>query len=126
MPEEMMSIPAARREATDVTGLFIVLAFVGMVALVGLSGLLCWWIFPRAAHPGLVPYPTPAYPPPQLQAAPHEDMVRFYRQELATLNSFGWVDRAKGIVHMPVDQAMRDVAREGIPDWPASAQGGAK
>ena len=126
MPEEMMSIPAARREVSDVTGGFIVFAFALMIFLIGLAGLLCWWIFPRAPHPSLVPYPVPHYPPPQLQAAPHEDMVRFYRQELAQIDSFGWVDRAKGIVRMPVDQAMRAIAREGIADWPSSAGRGAK
>jgi hypothetical protein len=126
MPEEMMSIPAARREVSDATGLFIALAFFGLLTLVGLTALLCWWIFPRAPHPALVPYPVPDYPPPQLQAAPHEDMVRFYREELARMNSFGWVDRDKGIVRVPIDQAMREVARRGIPDWPAQAGGGGK
>ncbi|MBV9118589.1 MAG: hypothetical protein JOY63_14640, partial [Acetobacteraceae bacterium] len=44
------------------------------------------------------------------------------RQELDRLNSLGWVDRAKGLVHVPIDQAMRMVAKEGIKDWPAPAQ----
>ena len=124
MPEEMMSIPASRREVSDVTGSFIIFALVLMIALVGGAGLLCWWIFPRSPHGRLIPYPVPAYPPPQLQASPHEDMVRFYRQELARLNSFGWIDRSKGILHIPVDQAMREVVRNGIPDWPSAAGGG--
>jgi hypothetical protein len=127
MPEEMMSIPAARREKSDVTGMFIILAFTGTLSAIALIALLCWWIFPRSPHAGFIPYPTPEYPPPQLQPSPHQDLVRFYRQELNQLNSVGWVDKQKGIVHIPIDQAMREVAQKGIPLWPpappASGQG---
>lgn len=121
-----MEIPAAQREESDVTGLFITLTFTGMVSAIGLLALLCWWIFPRAPHTEWVPYPVPRYPAPELEASPHQDFVRFYRSELNRLNSIGWIDRAKGIAHIPIEQAMQEVARKGIPDWPspgAQAQG---
>jgi len=118
MPEEMMSVPTARREPKDATMLFIGLAFLTGVSLLAAVGLVCWWVFPRTPHTELVLYPVPTYPQPQLQASPHEDMVRFYRQELDRLNSFGWVDKAKGLVHIPIDQAMREVASQGLQGWP--------
>jgi hypothetical protein len=121
MAEEMLSIPTARREHRDVSGLFIALAFLLLVSGVSIVGLLCWWLFPRAPHPALVPYPTPSYPPPQLQASPHQDMVRFYRQEMGRLNSVGWIDQSKGLVHIPIDQAMHTIAKDGIRDWPTPA-----
>jgi hypothetical protein len=34
-------------------------------------------------------------------------------RDLRTLNSFGWVDRNRGIVHIPIDRAMELVAKEG-------------
>lgn len=130
MPEhEMMAVPAARREVSDVTGLFIIGAFLGLVATIALLALLCWWLFPRAPHPGWMPYPAPKYPPPALEAAPHQDFVRFYRAELNRLNSLGWVNKKQGIAHIPVAQAMQEVAAHGIPGWPAastSAGGGSK
>jgi hypothetical protein len=122
MPEEMMSIPTARREAKDVTHTFIALAFLLGVSLLAIVGLVCWWIFPHSPHTELLPYPVPTYPSPQLQASPHEDMVRFYRQELDRLNSFGWIDRSKGLVHIPIEQAMREVASQGLPGWPTQAR----
>ncbi len=121
MPEEMISIPTARRETRDVSGTFIVLAFLLMLSGLTVVGLVCWWLFPRSPRSQLIPYPLPRLPSPQLQAAPHEDMVRFYREELDRLNSVGWVDRAKGLVHIPIDQAMREVAEEGIQGWPTPA-----
>lgn len=125
MPEEMMSIPTAQREPKDVTGWFIIGGFLLLVSTLAVVGLVCWWIFPRSPYIERVPYPPPEYPAPQLQGAPHEDMVRFYRQELDRLNSVGWIDKAKGLVHLPIDQAMRQVASEGIQGWPAGADAGA-
>lgn len=119
MPEEMLSIPTARREPRDVSGTFITLAFLLVVSGLAIVGLACWWIFPRSPHPDRLTYPPPSYPAPSLQAAPHEDMVRFYRQELDRLTSTGWIDKAKGLAHIPIEQAMRDVANAGIEGWPA-------
>jgi hypothetical protein len=124
MAEEMLSIPTARREHRDVSGRFILLAFLLVLSGVAIVGLLSWWLFPRAPHPALVPTPAPSYPSPQLQADPHQDMVRFYRQEMQRLNSLGWIDRAHGLVHVPIDQAMRAVAAAGIKDWPTPAGAG--
>lgn len=123
MPEDMMSIPAARREKSDVPGFFIVAAFCGMLMLIGAAGLACWWIFPRAPHGGWLPYPVPTYPAPQLEPSGHQDFVRFYRHELDQLNSAGWVDRQQGIVHIPIEQAMQEVVANGLPDWPTGQIG---
>ncbi len=48
-------------------------------------------------------------------------MAAFFRSEMQSLNGVWWVDRASGRVHMPIAEAMRRVAREGIPDWPKAA-----
>jgi hypothetical protein len=38
------------------------------------------------------------------------------------LDSAGWVDRTKNVVHMPIDDAMRRIAERGIADWPGKAE----
>jgi len=118
MAEETLAIPTAQREARDVSRRFIITAFVLLLSGVAIVGLLCWWIFPRAPHDRLLAYPPPAYPAPSLQASPPQDMARFYRQEMERLNSVGWVDRARGIAHIPIAQAMTMIAKDGIKDWP--------
>jgi hypothetical protein len=45
-------------------------------------------------------------------------MAAFYAEEMQHLNSLGWVNRASGIVHIPIEQAMRETVQRGIPDWP--------
>ena len=40
-------------------------------------------------------------------------------RKYAGSNGTGWIDKAHGIVHIPIADAMRQVAQEGIPGWPA-------
>ena len=58
------------------------------------------------------------YPGPQLQTSAVRDMNRFRAQQLQQLNGAYWLDKAHGIVHLPIEDAMRLVAKEGIADWP--------
>lgn len=44
-------------------------------------------------------------------------------QEEATLGSYGWVDREKGTVRIPIDRAMELVVRESAGATPAGPEG---
>ena len=57
-------------------------------------------------------------PPPRLQTDPAEDLARFLVDEDKRLNTYYWIDRKKGIVHIPIEQAMRELAEEGIDGFP--------
>lgn len=76
--------------------------------------------FPLAAQEG------PRLPPePRLQRFPREDILNFRTREEAVLNSYGWVDRDAGTVHIPIQDAMRLVLERQLlpsrPDEPAAA-----
>jgi hypothetical protein len=53
---------------------------------------------------------------PRLQVSPREDMERMRAEENAALNSYGWVDPARGIAHIPIDQAMDLMAMNALPE----------
>jgi hypothetical protein len=57
-------------------------------------------------------------PAPRLQVDPEEDLARLRAAAEARLESYGWVDRQKGVVHIPIEQAMRQVAAKGIDGFP--------
>ena len=57
-------------------------------------------------------------PRPQLQLNTAADLLRFREENEQQLDSYGWVDRSKGIAHIPIGQAMQDVAARGIADFP--------
>lgn len=62
----------------------------------------------------------PATPAPLLQASPHFDLRSYCTGELAQLNSYGWVDKNNGVVHIPISRAMDIVVQQGFPARPES------
>ena len=53
-------------------------------------------------------------PEPRLQKEPRIDLKEFRASEETLINSYGWVDPAKGTVRIPVSRAMDLVAKEGL------------
>ncbi len=56
-----------------------------------------------------------AAPPPRLQVFPKVDLAQYEAAEEAKLASYGWVDRAAGIAHVPITRAMELLAERGLP-----------
>jgi hypothetical protein len=73
--------------------------------------------FPRAV-PDTDRALTIAPPPPRLQTDPSEDLAQFLADEDKRLNTYYWIDKEKGIVHIPIEQAMQELAEEGIGGFP--------
>jgi hypothetical protein len=127
MPDEAIAkeLPSARHETSDVR---VRAALVGLVAtaLALLTiVLLPRWLFPAARTPTMATAPPP-FAAPQLQPNPRADMQSFRSGEMRWLNGTGWVDKSRGIVHIPIDDAMRRIAESGIADWPVQPVRGTK
>ncbi len=59
---------------------------------------------------------TPQLPPePRLEVVPGGDLHVLQATEDKQLSTYGWVDRKQGIVHIPIDQAMQLLAKQGLP-----------
>ena len=56
---------------------------------------------------------APPPPEPRLQVSPRDDLTRTLALARARLDSGGWVDRQRGIAHIPIDRAMRMEAERG-------------
>jgi len=54
------------------------------------------------------------WPEPRVQSRPADDLKSLRAQEDQTLTTYGWVDRANGVVRVPVDVAMKLVEKEGL------------
>jgi hypothetical protein len=55
-------------------------------------------------------------PTPRLQTQPFKDVYQLKQVQRERLSSYGWVDQGTGVVHIPIDEAMRIVAeRSGVP-----------
>jgi hypothetical protein len=60
-------------------------------------------------------------PQPRLQAEPRIELGDMHANEDAILNSYGWVDQSKGIVRIPIGEALGIVAQKGLPSKPSPA-----
>ncbi len=120
MAEAERAIPDARHETSDVGERFVWGALALLLVSLTAIGLLIWWLFPQSVPDRTLRPPLPTYPAPRLQPSPAADMQRFYAAEMHRLSSTGWVDRAHGVVHIPIADAMREIAKEGIPGWPGA------
>ena len=121
MAEPEKVIPPVTHEPGDITGRFI-LGAVGLVLstlLVITVGVLI--AFPLTHLDRTLATRLPSYPQPRLQPSPREDMQRFYAGEMQELNGTGWIDKSAGIAHIPIADAMRKIAHDGIPGWPTGS-----
>ena len=64
--------------------------------------------------------PTKLFPHPQLQETPLLDLKAVRAEEDQVLNGYGWVDQPKGVVRIPIAQAMDLVVKKGLPVRPAA------
>ncbi len=77
-------------------------------------------IFPQSMQ-----HRSPSAPPaltadaPQLAVTPRQDLQRFNRSEAQFEQSYGWTDRSKGAVRIPIGRAMELLGQRGLPGWPA-------
>jgi hypothetical protein len=62
--------------------------------------------------------PAPTFP--RLLESEPRALAEFRAQEHALLSSYGWVEKDKGVVRIPIEEAMRLVAERGLPRFPAA------
>jgi hypothetical protein len=123
MVEAERHIPVARHEKTDVGEGFIWGAVGLVLGVLILCACLVLWLYPDSRRDRTLSLPLPLYPAPRLQQNPAADMQRFRAGEMQRLNGAGWLDEAHGVAHIPISDAMRRIAHDGIPQWPpASAE----
>ncbi len=54
-------------------------------------------------------------PEPRLQANPGKDLDALRREEDRRLETYGWVDRDRRVLRVPIDRAVEQLLRRGLP-----------
>ena len=88
---------------------------VGLIAFVLAAGALLSGFFLPGRSVIITPVPTLLPPGPRLESYPGEEFPALHATQEAGLNSYGWVDRKKGIVHIPIEKAMEVIAKSNLP-----------
>jgi|SRR5689334_7032348 hypothetical protein len=115
--ERILDNPDSAYEPEDVS-----LIVVGIVAIVIFVSVVVIPFILRGFYPHTVQdvarTQTVVPPAPDLQTNEPHDLGAFRAEEETRLNGYGWVDRAKGIVHVPIRQSMQDAVAHGIDGFP--------
>lgn len=137
-PGDIHSLPHAVSEDTDDGINLKKIIIVGVISLVvfGFSAVLAWWIL-AADTSALREERGIAEAPSGLQklkevglvdVAHYDDDTRLAKWKAAKAkqaSTYGWVDRAKGVVHIPIEEAMKEVVRQAQSGSTVPAAGGA-
>lgn len=109
-------------ETRDVRPRALLLFAAGLAAfLVASMGVLYLLFEPEA------PWPQPGAAwsaneaSPALSTSPYRDLAAVRRTEEAELGKLAWVDRARGIARIPIGEAMKLIAQNGLPRRPDQA-----
>lgn len=54
-------------------------------------------------------------PAPRLQTQPFKDVFELKNAQRGVLHGYGWVDKANGVVHIPIERAMELTLQRGLP-----------
>lgn len=129
---EVYRNPEVSYDRTDMS----VRAIVGFLIFLAIAGLIMhlvlWGLYKNMAKGYMAPTrtanpigsstrqlpqgdPVRTFPSPRLQPDPVADMNKFRVSEEEVLNSYGWIDQNAGIARIPIDQAIKAVAQQGLP-----------
>jgi hypothetical protein len=99
----------------------IALIYVGTMVLVVISSLVLIAAYPNSL-PDVGRTVRIAPPGPRLQTDPRGDLEHFRAEEDKRFRTYYWINKSQGIVHIPIEQAMRKLATTGIPGFPKGPQ----
>ncbi|HZR29946.1 MAG TPA: hypothetical protein VFA71_14305 [Terriglobales bacterium] len=131
--------PDVLHEESDVNVRGIVGFGLGLALSIGLSALVLYGMFyylrgaftPTPVRPSpligvrepVEPNQAPEmFPSPRLQTDYYGDLDIVRKQWEQQLESYGWQDKNAGIVHIPIDQAMKLTLERGLPARTATGQ----
>jgi len=130
MAEHQQPLPSGgdNHEDRDINLRGVVWFGVGLGALIFVVSVVLWWlqaylrareqsaqtplVGPAAERPRL-PQDLDKIPEPRLQADEPLDLDRLRALEETQLHAYGWIDRADGVVQIPIERAMDLLAKPG-------------
>jgi hypothetical protein len=121
-------------EIRDARPFAIVVVGFGMLALlvvVGIVGAIIVYKFMEKTNQEAPPPPqfqvkqTQLPPQPRIEVQGAKDQNEFRSAEQKQLDSYGWIDRERKVVRIPISRAMEVLAAKGLPRNPPPGPGSA-
>jgi hypothetical protein len=109
--------PTTAFEPTDWSLRPVALIYVSIPVLLVISSFALIAAYPNAL-PDVDRTLHIAPPGPRLQTDAAGDLQKFRADDERRLNTYYWIDQQKGIVHIPIERAMKKLAASGAPGFP--------
>lgn len=109
------------RKDVDVIGVFMVAAIILLLVVISLLsvwGVIHFFNSDRKEHrqAPLAARNENAFPAPRLEATPGVALAHDTAAQKVELESYGWVDREKGVAHIPINLSMKLLLQRGLPE----------
>lgn len=122
-PQQHPEIPAVHRHETHDAETRYVMVFIAVIAVTvavamwGSKALFYYFVHhEQSGAPAYTFRNVKTLPPsPILEPVSHALLENYLGNVHKELNSYGWIDRSQGIVHIPVDRAIQLVLKQGLP-----------
>lgn len=101
------------RESPAVRAVPVLAITLGFTATAGLIAFGLAFVYWAKVNPAKIDQPVAVFPIPEIQPNPTQDYLGFRRRQNLALAGYAWVDRDKGLVHIPIDRAMALIAAKG-------------
>jgi hypothetical protein len=116
--------PKHRHETREAVPRYILYFALGVAISIVAGFLVSWWTLdyfkshqtykpPQSAISAGRVLPPPGMP--QLQTHPDADLQVYLKKQRQILDSYGWVDRKKDVVRIPIQRAMNILLQQGLP-----------
>lgn len=124
MTENVQPSPQHRHEKRDLNARYVGVFFAGLFLLLIFSLLAMWGVFGFFAEEQAESQPPPSPlaasrpkepPGPRLQVNPPVELKEIRQGEEEQLDSYGWVQKEAGVVHIPIEQAKKLLLQRGLP-----------
>ena len=110
-------------EVSDINPKRVAMVGLALATVIAVSLLVTYGLFyyfyrgetRKRPVPSPLSYSREPTPEPRLSVEPGEDLKTLRSEEDALLKSYGWIDRDKGVVHIPIDRAIEILAERGLP-----------
>ncbi len=128
MPNEEMG-SRVLSELPDIATRKVLGAISGYLGFVVIAMIAMFFYVKADAPRAFSPPDKLQFPAPSLQTSPEHDLSGFMRDQQRALSRYAWADRGSGVAIIPIEEAMKIVAKRGDrgydpPEQPAAPAAG--
>jgi hypothetical protein len=121
------------REQSDVNIRVVAASGAGLLVVALVVHLGLYWLLDYYQSNALSRAPAPAVtqakepiPPPRLQVSPQTDLAEMRAAEEQMLHTYGWANKERQIVRIPIERAMELLVQRGLPAREPAEDNGVK